>query len=72
MASLAIQSALFAALLFIIVSSQPVYKITNGVTSSVLKLRLSDSAGNPTRAGLVVHAVVFFTVMYAYARMNKM
>lgn len=72
MASLAIQAALFAALLFIIVSSQPVYKFTNGISSSVLKLRLADTAGNATRAGLVVHALVFFGVMYAYARMNKM
>lgn len=72
MASLSIQAALFAALLFIIVSSQPVYKFTNTISSSVLKLRLADAAGNATRAGLVAHALVFFGVMYGYARMNKM
>jgi hypothetical protein len=64
------QASLFAALLFIIISSQPVYKITNSIFSKV-GLRLADSAGNPTRAGLVVHALVFFAAMYGYARMNK-
>lgn len=72
MASSAVQIALFTALLFIIISSQPVYKITNGVTTKVAKLRLSDAAGNPTRAGLVVHGLVFFAVVYGYGRMNKM
>lgn len=71
MASLAVQSSLFAALLFIIISSQPVYKITNGVFSKVLNVRLADTAGNPTRTGLVIHAVVFFATMFAYARLNK-
>lgn len=68
MASLTVQVALFSALLFVIVSSQPVYQITNKVST---KLRLADAAGNPTRAGLVAHALVFFGVMYAYGRMNK-
>lgn len=71
MAGMTVQLALFTALLFIIISSQPVYKITNGVTSSVAKLRLADAAGNPTRAGLIVHGLVFFGVVYLYARANK-
>ena len=71
MASLPVQVALFSALLFVIVSSQPVYQITNKVSTKVVKLRLADAAGNPTRAGLVAHALVFFGVMYAYGRMNK-
>lgn len=71
MASLAIQVALFAALLFIIVSSAPVYKATNTVFNKTLKLRLADSAGNPTRTGLIVHALVFFGAMYGFGRMNK-
>jgi hypothetical protein len=60
------QIALFVALLFIIISSQPVYKITNAVFSKV-GLRLADAAGNPTRAGLVVHALVMFAIVYTYA-----
>lgn len=68
--SMSTQLAMFAALLFIIVSSQPVYKLTNAVFKPI-KLRLADSAGNPTRLGLIVHALVFFGVTLAYARANK-
>lgn len=71
MASLSVQLSLFAALLFIIISSQPMYQATNSITSKLLHLRLADAAGNPTRAGLVVHALVFFAIVYAYARMNR-
>lgn len=70
MPSLTVQSSLFAALLFVLVSSQPVYKLTNQVARSTVGLRLADGAGNPTRAGLIVHAIVFFAAMYAYGRMN--
>lgn len=71
MASVATVIALLAALLFIIISSPAVYKQTNAVTTRVLKFRLSDAAGNPTRAGLVVHAAVMFGAMYAFARQNR-
>lgn len=71
MAGMSVQLALFTALLFIIISSQPVYKITNGISSSLVHLRLADAAGNPTRAGLVVHAIVFFAVVYGFARLNR-
>jgi hypothetical protein len=71
MAGMSVQLALFTALLFIIISSQPVYKITNGISSSLVQLRLADAAGNPTRAGLVVHAIVFFAVVYGFARLNR-
>lgn len=70
MPSLAIPVSLFAALVFIIVSSPVTYKATNSVTSG-FKLRLSDSAGNPNNVGLVVHALVFFLAMWGFARMNK-
>ena len=72
MPSLAVPVSLFAALVFIIVSSPVTYKATNGVTNSVLKLRLSDAAGNPNNVGLVVHALVFFLAMWGFARMNKL
>lgn len=65
---MATQVGLFAALLFVVVSSQVVYKLTNAVTSKVIGLRLSDAAGNPTRAGVVLHAVVFFAAMYFFGR----
>lgn len=71
MPSMTVQLALFAALLFIIISSQPVYKLTNTVAKP-LGLRLADSAGNATRVGLVTHSLVFFGLVYAYARANKL
>ena len=70
MASMTVHLSLFLALLFIVLSSQPVYKITSTITRP-LKLRLADSAGNASRAGLVVHALVFFGIAYAYARANN-
>lgn len=69
---MSVQTALFAALLFVVISSQVVYRLTNGITSKIMGLRLADAAGNPTRAGLVVHALVFFGAVYAYARANKL
>lgn len=69
--SLAIPVSLFAALVFIIVSSPVTYKWTNTVTTGVLKLRLSDAAGNPNNVGLVVHALVFFLAMWGFTRMNR-
>jgi hypothetical protein len=71
MASAATQLSLFALLLFIIISSTAVYKLTNAVTSKTVGLRLADSAGCPTRAGWIVHAVVYASIVYAYARANK-
>lgn len=72
MPSMAVQLSLFAALLFIIISSPAVYKATNSVSSKVARTRLADTAGNPTTAGLVVHAAVFFGIIYGFARLNKM
>lgn len=72
MPSMAVPAALFAALLFIIVSSQPAYQLTGGMTERVMRKRLCDAAGNPTRMGLVVHALVFFGIFYAYARINNL
>lgn len=64
--------AILAALLFIIISSPAVYKQTNAITTRILRFRLSDAAGNPTRAGLVVHAAVMFGAMYLFARQNRL
>jgi len=72
MASMAVQTSILAAVLFIIISSQPVYKITNYVTRNTIGLRLADGAGNATRVGLLVHSLVFFAALYAYCRMNGM
>ena len=71
MPSLAIPVSLFAALVFIIVSSPVTYKATNSLTTSLIKVRLSDAAGNPNNVGLVVHALVFFLAMWGFTKMNK-
>lgn len=71
MASLAVPAALFGALLFIIVSAPTVYQITDKLFGGLVHQRLADPAGNPTRLGLVVHALVFFAAFYGYARMNR-
>lgn len=71
MSSLAVPAALFGALLFIIVSAPRVYQITDKLIGSVIQNRLADAAGNPTRLGMVVHALVFFAAFYGYARLNK-
>lgn len=68
--SMTVQLSLFVALIFIIFSSQPVYQRTTAVFKP-LGLRLADSAGNSTRVGLVLHAVVVYAVVYAYARSNN-
>lgn len=68
---MAVPAALFAALLFIIISSPPAYQLTGGVVDRLLRKRLCDAAGNPTRLGMVVHALVFFGIFYAYARVNQ-
>lgn len=70
--SLAVPAALFGALLFIIISAPAVYQVTNKLVGGVIGQRLADQAGNPTRLGLVVHALVYFAAFYGYARLNKM
>ena len=59
-----VQISLFAALLFVVLGSKPAYAFTDGLVSG-LGWRLKD-AGGPTRAGYVVHAIVFFALTYAY------
>lgn len=71
MSSLAVPTALFGALMFIIISSPYVYQTTDKLIGSLIQQRLADSAGNPTRLGMVVHALVFFAAYYGYARLNR-
>lgn len=71
MSSLAVPTALFGALIFIIIGSPTVYQITDKLIGSVIQNRLADSAGNPTRLGMVVHSIVFFGILYGFARLNR-
>lgn len=73
MSSLSISSPLvaipvFAALAFLIVGNPVVYKFTDAKIGGPLKLDLATPAGLPTRAGLIVHALVLGLLIYAYLR----
>lgn len=58
----ALQSALFAGLLFYIVSSPITYTLVDSIFSAVgLKIAVG---GKPTGSGLVLHSVVFAVVTY--------
>ena len=61
------QLPLFVALVFLIVSSPVVYRLTDQVGAAI-NVRLADSAGSPTKTGMVVHAIVMFVATYAYAK----
>lgn len=62
-----LQLPLFVALVFLIVSSPAVYRLTDKAGSAV-GMRLADSTGSPTKTGMVAHAVVMFAVTYAYLK----
>lgn len=63
-----IQAPLFAALLFVIIAHPATFKFVNDtITWPVLKLKAQQS-GVPTRAGLLVHAVVFFGLTYGFLK----
>jgi hypothetical protein len=73
MSSLSLQSPLvaiplFSALTFLIVSSPAVYKFTDTRVGPIFKLDLASRNGAPTRAGLIVHAIVAAIILYAYLR----
>ena len=54
--------SLYSAILFLILASPPVYKLVEKLLGSVV--RIADSSGCATTAGLVVHAVVFGLIVY--------
>jgi hypothetical protein len=49
------QSTILAIALFIIISSKPLYTLTNSLLPNIETQRY----GAPTRVGLIIHAVVF-------------
>jgi len=73
MSSLTLSSPLvsipvFTALAFLIVGSPIVYKFTDTKIAPLLKLDFATPSGLPTRAGLVVHAIVIALIMYGFLR----
>ena len=65
------QMPLFAALVFLIVSSPFVFKFTSQLSTRVANTPLADASGAPTKAGLIVHSLVVFAVTYAYLKTHK-
>lgn len=59
------QSTFLAIALFIIISSKPVYALTNSLLPNIETQRY----GAPTRVGLIIHAVVF---ALAFTQLKKM
>jgi hypothetical protein len=59
---------LFTALSFLIVGSPVVYSFTNKVIAKPLKLKFVEEDGEPTRPGLIVHAIVIALLMYIFLR----
>lgn len=51
--------SVFAVLLFLIVSLPQTYKLTNKIFKNT-----SDEYGCPTMAGLAIHTVVFFVLVF--------
>jgi hypothetical protein len=73
MSSLSLQSPLtaiplFTALSFLIVGSPVVYKFTDKYIAKPLKLNFVAENGEPTRPGIVVHAIVIAILMYVFLR----
>lgn len=59
---------LFAALTFLIVGAPVLYQFTDAKLSGLIRKDLATPSGVPTRAGLIVHAIVAGLIMYALLR----
>lgn len=61
MANQEIKASVMAAVLFLVISSPHLYKLTHGLVGNQLALAVN---GCPTTAGLLVHTVVFGIVTF--------
>lgn len=66
MDSPAVQLSVFTGLLFIVISSPAVYKLVDAVVNKIFKKNIADPSGCPKPSGLVLHAVVFALLFWAY------
>ena len=63
-----IKAPLFAALLFIVIAHPGTFKLVNdNLTWPILKIKAQNN-GVPTKAGLVIHAIVFFALTYGFLK----
>jgi len=73
MSSLSLESPLvaiplFSALAFLIVASPVVFKFTDAKLAPLLRTDIASPSGVPTRAGLVLHAVVLALLVSFYLK----
>lgn len=63
-----IQAPLFASLLFVVIAHPATFKLVNDMlTWPVLKVK-AQTNGVPTKAGLLIHALVFFAITYGFLK----
>lgn len=65
-----LQAPLFAAVLFIVLSAPNTYTVTSEYIAEPLFGMHTQRQGTPTRFGLVVHAFVYFALVYTFLK-NK-
>lgn len=58
----------YSALLFFIISSPQIYKITHRILGKYLKIA---NGGCPTAVGLVLHSVVFMIALFGLMKLPK-
>lgn len=61
-----LQLTLMTMLIFMIISSMPMYNKTNAYIAQPLNLEFMDDYGYPTRIGLIVHSIVAGLLMNLY------
>ena len=61
--------SLYSAIVFLIIASPPVYKLVDKLLGSVV--RIADSAGHATTAGLIVHSIVFGLIVFGMMHINS-
>jgi len=68
MMSQEVKASVVAAVLFLVISSPQLYKLTHSVVGNQLALAVN---GCPTTAGLLVHTVVFGVVTFMVMKFMK-
>lgn len=58
----------YSALLFFIISSPQIYKITHRIFSKYIKIA---NDGCPTAFGLVLHSVVYMVALFGFMKLPK-
>lgn len=60
------QAPVFSALLFIVIASPTTFKFVNDFISVPVLRTKAVNAGVPTKFGLLLHALVFFALSFAF------